>query len=159
MIRLIAAIDRNLGIAKGGMQPWKITTDEQYFRDKTLEFGANILMGRKTYEVIGHVLPDRRNFIVAREGDLQIPGGEVVNDLMHFIHNFQDDIWIIGGASIFEQMLPLAHELYLTKIDADFGCDQFFPHYDQAFALAEQSELHEENGFIFTYNKFVAKNS
>lgn len=157
MIRLIAAIDRSRGIAKGGLQPWKITTDEQYFRDKTLEFGANILMGRRTFEVIGHTLPDRRNFIAAREGDLQVSGGEVVHDLPGFINNFTDDLWIIGGASIFEQTLPFAHELYLTHIDADFGCDQFFPQYEQQFELTERSDLQEENGFIFTYNKYVVR--
>jgi dihydrofolate reductase len=148
MIRLIAAIDQKRGIAKAGLQPWKIPHDERYFLEKTSQFGGNVLMGKKTFEVIGHPLKNRQNFVVAREGEYS--GVEMVRDLADFIKNFKEDIWIIGGASIFGQTIHKADELYLTHIDADFGCDQFFPEYKQ-FKAIEKSEIQEENGFRFTY--------
>lgn len=159
MIRLIAAIDRNRGVAKGGVQPWKIPSDEEYFKDKTHLYGANILMGSKTFEVIGHPLPNRRNFVLTQDKGVEIDGIETVNDLQGFQQDFKEDLWIIGGASVFEQTLPNADEVYLTHIDADFGCDQFFPEFDSKFELAEKSDLHEEHGFIFTYCRYVPKHS
>jgi dihydrofolate reductase len=158
MIRLIAAIDRKRGIAKGGVQPWKISVDEEYFKDKTHQFGGNILMGRKTFEVIGHPLPSRRNFVVSHDENADIEGVEMVRDLQDFLVNFHEDLWVIGGASIFEQVLLKAEELYLTLIDADFGCDQFFPEYESQFELVDTSALHEENGFIFTYHVYKNRN-
>lgn len=154
MVRLIAAIDRQRGIAKGGLQPWKITTDEEYFKDKTHLFGGNLLMGSKTFEVIGHPLPNRRNFVLNKDENLHIDGVELVRDLNDFLQNFHEDIWVIGGASVFEQTLAHADELYLTCIDADFGCDQFFPEFESVFQETEKSDLHEENGFIFTYRVY-----
>lgn len=152
MIRLIAAIDRKRGIAKNGGQPWNIPHDEQYFLQQTSQFGSNVLMGSKTFEVIGHPLRDRRNFVLSADKDIQINGVEMVHDLEDFLKNFTEDIWVVGGATVFEQTLKHADELYLTHIDSDFGCQQLFPEYESSFQKADHSELHEENGFIFTYN-------
>jgi dihydrofolate reductase len=150
MIRLIAAVDRKQGIAKGGLQPWKIPSDEQYFKEKTAQFGGNILMGSKTFEVIGHPLSGRRNFVLTKD-DFDDKGVELVRDLDDFLKNFKEDIWVIGGASVFEQTFASADEVYLTNIEADFGCDQFFPDLADNFELSEKSDLHEENGFVFIY--------
>lgn len=156
MIRLIAAIDRKRGIAKGGVQPWKIPEDEIYFKDKTHLFGGNVLMGSTTFEVIGHPLPNRRNFILTKDTN-KIEGVEVVNNFAFFMESFPQDLWVIGGASVFEQTLEKADELYLTHIEADFGCDQVFPEFEQKFGVAEKSDLHEENGFIFRYIRYAPK--
>lgn len=156
MIRMIAAIDRKRGIAKGGVQPWFIPGDDKYFVDQTSKFGAEVLMGSKTYQVIGHPLKDRRNFVVTREA-AAVSGAEVVNDLEGFLKSFERDLWVVGGASIFEQALPFADELYLTHIEADFGCDQFFPDYTDSFMQFNEESLQEENGFIFKYTVFVKK--
>lgn len=156
MIRLIAAIDRERGIAKGGIQPWKIPEDEMYFKDKTHLFGGNVLMGSKTFEVIGHPLPNRRNFILTKDTS-KIEGVEVVNNFVFFMQSFPQDLWVIGGASVFEQTLEKADELYLTHIEADFGCDQTFPEFEQKFELSEKSDLREENGFIFTFCVYKRK--
>jgi dihydrofolate reductase len=154
MIRLIAAIDRSRGIAKGGLQPWKIPADEQYFKDKTHLYGGNILMGKKTFSVIGHPLPNRRNFVLTQDEGENVEGVEFVRDLDGFLQNFHEDIWIIGGASVFDQTIDRADEVYLTHIEADFGCDQFFPETAEKLELTEKSDLQEENGFIFTYRVY-----
>lgn len=150
MIRLIAAIDKKRGIAKGGLQPWHITKDEKYFLDQTSKWGGEVLMGQKTFEVIGHPLAGRKNY-VATQHAAAINGAEVVSDLDAFLKSFQRDLWVIGGASIFEQSLPYADELYLTEIQADFGCDQFFPEFADKFMPFGEESLQEENGFLFKY--------
>jgi dihydrofolate reductase len=154
MIRLISAIDQKRGIAKNGVQPWNIPADEQYFYEQTISHGAVVLMGQKTFEVIGHPLKERQNYVLSRHvhsGD----GVIYIQDLDKFLHEQENDIWIIGGASLFEQGIVVADELYLTHIEADFGCDQFFPEYEHVFDLKQTSDLHTQNGFIFTYSVYT----
>jgi dihydrofolate reductase len=162
MIRLLAAVDRKLGIAKSGILPWYIPEDEQYFTDQTKSLGGHVLTGaetfRKTYH--GGPLKDRRNYILTRD-PAPIPGVTVVNDLEKFLKEFKEpDLWVAGGAAVFKQVLDLgyAEMLYLTHIDADFGCDQFFPDYDKNdYVLTEQSEAREQNGFHFKYAVYTRK--
>ncbi len=161
MIRLIAAIDRKRGIAKNGAMPWKIPEDEKYFTEQTKTHGGNVLTGgttfRNTYN--NRPLVDRQNYILTHD-DTSIPGAIVVHDLAKLLEGFKTkDLWIAGGAKVFQEVLDLgmADELYLTHIDDDFSCDQFFPEYEHAFKLAEQSESREQNGLRFTYARYVRK--
>jgi dihydrofolate reductase len=154
MIRQIVAIDSKRGIAKDGVQPWKLPGDEAYFGKLTKGYGGLVLMGSKTFEVIGHPLPDRENFVVSRDGG-EIPGVTVVSDLEQFLAGFkeaQKDIWIIGGAKIYELTLSLTDELYVTEIEADFDCNQFYPDFLQAgFTAAETGEKQVENDVSFRF--------
>jgi dihydrofolate reductase len=157
MIRLIAAIDRKRGIAKGGIQPWYIPGDGHYFDEQTKKYGGAVLVGSTTFRTFQEPLADRQNYVLTRD-KAPIIGAEVVNDLEKFLKDFQDkDLWVVGGANVFAQVVQTgeADELYLTHIEADFGCNQFFPEYNQAFKLTEKSDLHEENGFIFSYAKYA----
>ncbi len=153
MIRLISAIDRKRGIAKGGVQPWCIPSDERYFYEQTTKNGGVILMGQKTFEAIGHPLKERQNFVLTRQ-ERTGEGITYVQDLDKFFNEQKSDVWIIGGESLFAQGIVVADELYLTSIEADFGCDQFFPEYEHVFDLQETSELHTDNGFIFCYKVY-----
>lgn len=153
MIRLITAIDRKRGISKDGFQPWYIPDDEQYFTEMTQQHGGNVLVGSTTYKLFHAPLANRTNFVLTRD-KTPIEGVELVHNLEKFLKEYQEkDLWVIGGANVYAQVMQLgkADELYLTKIDADFGCSQFFPDYEQGFTLKEQSQLHEQNGFIFSY--------
>ena len=152
MIRLIAAIDRSNGLAKHGVMPWNIPEDEKFFTDQTKTYGGNVLTGGKTFRETYHgPLKGRQNFILTHDSQ-PIKGAVVVNDLDKFLGEFKEDLWVAGGGQVFEAVIKAgkADELYLTHIDADFGCDTFFPDYD-GFTLAEQSEPHEQNGFRFIY--------
>ncbi len=150
MIRLIAAIDQARGIAKAGQQPWHIPADEQYFREQTTKFGARVLMGRKTYEVIGRVLPLRTNYVLTHSRRAG-PGIIAVSDVDAFLHTESEDIWVIGGAEVYRQTIALADELYLTLVQSDFACDQFFPPYESQFELISKGPVQKEDGLGFVY--------
>jgi len=160
MIRLIAAIDRQRGLARHGILPWHIPEDEQYFTDKTKSLGGNVLTGATTYKITYHgPLADRQNFILTHD-ETPIEGVTLVHGLDEFLRGFTEDLWVAGGAKVFEQVIKLgkADELYLTHIDADFGCDQLFPEYEEQFKLVEQSQPHEQNGFHFRYARYAKTN-
>lgn len=152
MNRLIVAIDRKRGLAKHGFMPWKIPEDEAYFTEQTKTHGGNILVGHSTFMTFKGPLADRQNFVLTHQTE-PIDGVTLVHDLEKFLNDFTEDLWIVGGAKVFEEVMQAgkADELYLTHIDADFGCDQFFPEYEDNFKLIEQSEPHEQNGFHFSY--------
>jgi dihydrofolate reductase len=161
MIIFIAAIDRKRGIAKHGGIPWFIPEDEKYFTTQTKTRGGNVLTGGKTFRDTykGRPLVDRQNYILTRQQD-PIEGATVVHDLMQLLDEFKGkELWISGGAEVFKEIMDAgrADELYLTHIDADFGCDQFLPEYENGFKKVEESEVREQNGFKFTYAKHVRK--
>ncbi len=158
MIRIIAAIDRKRGIAKSGIQPWFIPADEKYFLEQTSKWGGEVLMGSKTYEVIGHPLKDRKNYVASRDA-AAVSGAELVSDIDGFLKSFNRDLWVVGGAAVFEAALPYADELYLTEIQADFGCDKFFPEFSGKFMPFGEEPLQEQNGFIYKFVVYAKRES
>lgn len=153
MIRLIAAVDRHRGIAKQGFQPWKIPEDEAYFAELTKSYGGLVLVGSTTYKSFGKPLTDRINYVLTSD-KTPLEGAQVVNNLEKFLREHgSGDLWVIGGANVYSQIFEagLADEVYITNIEADFGCNQFFPKFEDGYNLTSQSELHEQNGFIFSY--------
>jgi dihydrofolate reductase len=161
MILFIAAIDDKRGLAKDGGMPWKIPEDEKYFTDQTKTRGGHVLTGATTFwnTYHGKPLAERQNYILTHK-DEDIPGTVVVHDLAGLLDGFTGegkDLWVAGGAAVFQQIIDMgkADELYLTHIENDFKCDQFFPEYEHAFKLAEKSEPREQNGQRFTYARYV----
>lgn len=154
MIRHIVAFDQKLGIAKNGGQPWNIPEDSQYFRDQTKSHGGQVLVGMTTFKTFEHPLSDRTNFVVTHQTE-PIDGVIFVHDLPKFFAEVKGDIWVAGGASIFAQTLGVADELYITRIEADFGCDQFYTSFDETFSLALQSEEKQQNGFQYRFEVYV----
>jgi dihydrofolate reductase len=151
MIRHIVAIDREYGMAKNGTLPWKIPEDEQYFTDKTKEFGGVTLTGRATYDTFGgKPLEGRQNFVVTHR-DEPIAGATLVHDIDAFFRDHPEDVWVVGGSEIFKQTLGIADELYVTRVDATFGCDRFYPKFEENFELSSQSDWKEQNGFRYRY--------
>ena len=155
MIRLIAAIDRQRGIAKCGCFPWKIPSDERYFTRQTKLHGGITLTGRTTFDTFKRPLIGRRNYVLAHE-PVPVAGVDTVTDVSVVLDNHAD-VWVVGGASVFEQTINRADELYLTTIDAMFGCDRFFPAYLADFDQVLESERQEENGFQFRFEVWRRK--
>lgn len=129
-ISLIAAMADNgvIGIDNG--LPWDLPADMKWFRRHTL--GKPVLMGRKTFDSIGRPLPQRRNIVVSREAGLTLPGCEVVQSIDAALQLCADEaeVMVIGGASFYAQMLPLADRLYLTRVHAQVEGDAWFPDID-----------------------------
>jgi len=155
MIRHIVALDSKRGMAKdGGMPPWHLRQDEAYFTEKTLSYGGQVLMGKKTFieALKEHPLSNRTNFVVTRN-PAPIPGVTVVNDLLGFIAAWPEsqDLWIIGGSEIFAQTLQQTDELYITEIEGEFDCDRFYPEYLEQFKLISRGDELEEHGIRYRF--------
>ena len=159
MIRLIAAIDRRRGLAKQGAMPWHIPEDERYFTEQTKTHGGHVLTGGVTFREAykSKPLAGRHNYILTHD-TTPIEDAVLVHDLAVFLEDFKDrDLWVAGGTQVFEEIIRAgkADELYLTHIDANFDCDQFFLPYKDNFKLAELSAPHHQNGLTFRYARYA----
>jgi len=139
-ITLVAAIASNLALGKDNQLLWHLPNDLQFFKKTTLNHP--IIMGRKTYDSIGRPLPKRLNIVVSRQLDLMIEGCVVVPTLhaaiamaSHVEHQPEGvtpEVFVIGGAQIYEAALPLAQRLVLTEVKRTFEADAFFPEWYKA---------------------------
>lgn len=129
IISIIAAMGEHREIGIENRLPWKLPADMQWFRRHTL--GKPVLMGRNTYESIGKPLPGRQNIILTRERNYQVEGAQVVHHLEEAISaaDGAEELMVIGGAALYEQLLPMADRLYQTLVHARFPADSWFPDY------------------------------
>jgi dihydrofolate reductase len=150
MIRLIAAMDSQRGIATASGIPWKLPGDTAYFREKT-ESGL-ILMGRATYDEFVAPLHGRDNFVLSAEPGLLRPGFQGVGSLdqLHASHP-DEDIWVIGGASVYAETISEAGELLLTEVLGDFKCTKFFPPFTDEFQLAARADDRQDGGVTYRF--------
>ncbi len=130
LIAIIAAMDRNRLIGGGERLPWRLPADMRRFR--TLTMGKPIIMGRRTHESIGKVLPGRRNIVLSRNADYREPGCVVAADLDQALDvcDDADEAMVIGGVKLYAEALPRAHRMYLTLLHGSFRGDTWFPGYD-----------------------------
>lgn len=156
-IGLVAAIGarRELGLYRGAKGlPWSIPEDLQHFNDLTR--GHVVILGRRTYDIIGGPLGGRTNIVLTRNPHFAAaPGVLVARSLDEAIATADaiakdDEIMIIGGGQVFEQALPLADTLYLTVIHSEFAADVFFPPYP-GFTRVVSREEHTSGPYRFTY--------
>jgi dihydrofolate reductase len=148
-LALIVAVARNGVIGNAGALPWHVSEDLQHFKKTTK--GHVIIMGRKTHDSIGRPLPKRRNIVVTRQAGAQFPGCEVANSLTEAItlaRTTDECPFIIGGASLYEEALPLATELHLTTIDEEVEGDTYFPEDLPEFVEVESRDG-ETAGVVF----------
>lgn len=126
-VHLIVAIDRHGAIGKAGDQLFYIREDLRHF--KSLTIGNTVVMGRKTFEALPKgALPGRRNIVVTRNAEYKAPGADTAASLEEAVAMADTPVFIIGGAQIYRQGLPLADVLHITVIDAvDPDADTFFP--------------------------------
>ncbi|MFZ5558015.1 MAG: dihydrofolate reductase [Pseudomonadota bacterium] len=130
-ISILVAVARNGVIGADNRLPWHLPDDLRYF--KRLTTGHCVIMGRKTYDSIGRPLPNRRNVVITRQSGLRIDGAEVVHSLDEALAacGGDDEIFVIGGAEIFRQILDRADRLYLTELMREYDGDVFMPEYDR----------------------------
>lgn len=159
MISLIVAHDPNRVIGFENKMPWHIPGDLAYFKETTMD--KAMVMGRKTFESIGRVLPGRKNIIVTRNDDYHVDGAEVVTDLTKAIEiatAHHEEVMVIGGEQIFRAILPKADRLYITFIQQTFEGDTFFPQYGDEWVLVETTEdMKTPDGISYVYLVYEKK--
>lgn len=153
-ISLIVAMASNRIIGINNQMPWHLSADLKKFKQITM--GSPILMGRKTYESIGRPLPGRTNVIISRNPDYRQAGCLVFNDIeqaiVHCCQN-HDEIFFIGGADLYQTMLPRAKTIYLTEIKQAFAGDSFFPEIDAAaWTEVEREDIDDDPDVLFSYS-------
>ena len=148
-IKLIAAISKNHVIGKDNKMPWSIKNDLRHFREITLNH--TVIMGRKTYESIGKPLDLRNNIVISRQ--LKDNRFKVYCSLDEaFKHITDNEVFIIGGESIYNSTIDIADEIYLTYIDAHYDGDRFFPEIDMnRFAICDIEQFDEDIRYAFIH--------
>ncbi|WP_054024676.1 dihydrofolate reductase [Bacillus sp. FJAT-28004] len=157
-ITLIAAMDRNRTIGIGNKLPWRLPAEMAFFKKMTI--GKTVLMGRKTFESLPKPLDDRKNVVLTRQTDFHPEGCVIVHSIEEALEVYTDEeLVVIGGADIYEQFLPFANKILLTKVEVDIeGGDAFFPIFsDLQWQLVESEsrESDEKNKYAFTFQTFI----
>lgn len=152
---IIAAVAENRAIGKDGGIPWHIPEDLKHFKNKTT--GHPVIMGRKTYESLPEnfrPLPDRTNIVLTRS-DMEkegIKAAESLEEAYSIAEEHGEKAFIIGGASVYEQVLPEADKMILTEVKREVDGDTFFPEFDRKKWKEEKREEHEGFDFV-TYTR------
>lgn len=155
-LSIIVALASDNAIGRDGDLVFRLRGDMKHFR--TLTMGHPIIMGRKTFESLPKgALPGRRNMVVSRKADYAAPGAETFGSIEAALEALQpgDEAFVIGGAEIYRQTLPLASRLYLTLIDAEGeGADTFFPEIkaeEWVETEASEAETDPDNGIGYRF--------
>lgn len=156
-LTIVAAVARNGVIGRDNDMPWRLPEDLKHFRRVTL--GAPVIMGRRTWDSLPAAfkpLPGRRNVVITRNAGWSAEGAEAATSLQEALQRLADApaAFVVGGAQLYAQALPLADELVLTEIDRDFEGDTRFPAFDRARFAEVARETHRAappNDFDFAF--------
>ena len=157
-LALIVAMDENRLIGADNDLPWHLPADLAFFKRTTL--GKPIVMGRKTHESIGRALPGRRNIVVTRDPDFSAADCAIVNSIDAALAPCadEDEIMLIGGASLYRQAIARADCMYITRIHHAFRGDTWFPEFDESEWKLEKREEYDadhRNPYAYSLTKFV----
>lgn len=157
-MNLIAAVDQNWGIGNGGELLVHIPDDMKFFRQVTM--GKAVVMGRKTFEGLpGGILKGRANIILTHDGDYQAAGAVIARSLAQLRQELakypSEDIFVIGGGSVYRQLLDECDTAYITKIDFAYCADTYFPNLDEREGWAVTQESEEQTYFDLVYHYLV----
>lgn len=158
ILAAIVATDINNAIGLNNQLLWHLPADLKFFKSTTM--GCPIIMGRKTYESIGRLLPGRKNIIVTRNTNFKVPGAEVYYTIEEAIMACKNEekVFVIGGAEIYKQCIEHVDELYRTLVKHVFEADAFFPEIDPKKFKKDWQEDHtadEKNTFDYSFEKYI----
>ena len=156
----VVAVSNNNVIGKDNKLPWHLPEDLKFF--KRLTTGHHIIMGRKTFESFGKPLPDRTSVVITRQKKYHPEGCVVVHSLEEALKIASDEkeAFIIGGAEIFKQAMPIADRIYLTRIKENFEGDTFFPELNkEEWLLKEKQDFEpdEKNKYAYSFHIYERK--
>lgn len=153
-ISLIVAMSSNRAIGLNNQMPWHLSADLKRFKQITM--GHPIIMGRKTFDAIGKPLPGRTNIIVSRNPAYKPEGCIVVDSVEAAINHacrLSDEVFVIGGSTLYEATLPMANTLYITQINQDFEGDTFFPEFNRInWVEVEREDMIDDAKVGFSYS-------
>lgn len=154
-VSIVVAISTNNAIGKNNQLLWHLPADLKHFKEITS--GHPIIMGRKTYDLIGRPLPNRRNIVITRQSGLIIPNVEVVLSLEEAISicKAENEVFVIGGAEIYKQALAFTNTIYLTTVHQNYDADVFFPELKENEWKEITKEYHpadEKNNVAYTFS-------
>ena len=156
MLSIIVAKAKNNVIGKDNQLLWHLSDDLKRF--KKLTTGHTIIMGRKTFESLGRVLPNRKHIVFTQNPDFKVndENVQIVHSMLQiqeYIES-QEEVFVIGGAMIYNLLMPYVKKMYVTEIDKEFDGDAFFPRIDETKwkeISREKGPEDEENNFIYEY--------
>jgi dihydrofolate reductase len=157
-LSLIVAFANNNVIGINNNLPWHLPEDLKRFR--ALTTGHHIIMGRKTYESLGRLLPGRTTVIVTRNKGYKLEGALIAHSLQEAMDLCQNDLepFVIGGAELYQDALKFANQLYITEVDLAVAGDAFFPEIDLSKWQETSREEHTSaQGFLFNYLTYMRK--
>lgn len=141
-ISMIAALGKNRELGKNNALLWDIPEDMKHFRELTT--GHAVIMGQRTYESIGRPLPNRTNIVLTIDTEFKAPGCIVCHSLEEAFAKAREfereEVFVIGGGSVYAQAISSAERLYLTLVDGEFDADVFFPDYSEFGRVVERKE-------------------
>ena len=164
MTTIVVAMGKNNEIGLDNQLLWHLPKDLKHF--KNLTSGHPIIMGRKTYESIGKPLPNRTNIVISRKKDWFEEGILIVGTIkeaLKFAKKIDPEVYIIGGATIYEQTIALADRLEITRVDTVLKADAFFPKFSlkewkKVKEICEEKDEKNEYNFCFeTYDRVEPK--
>jgi dihydrofolate reductase len=152
-ITIVVAIATNYAIGKDNQLLWHLPKDLKHFKDITA--GGTVIMGRKTFDSVGKPLPKRRNIVITRK-PVSIEGCEVVDsiDAALALCQTEEEVFIVGGAEIYRQTMPLVNRIYLTIVHHNFDADTFFPEIDYKDwkeTAREDHEADEKHAYKYSF--------
>jgi dihydrofolate reductase len=157
-LSIIVAIANNQVIGINNTLPWHLPEDLKRFR--ALTTGHHIIMGRKTYESLGRLLPGRTTVIVTRNKNFRLEGALIAHSLEGAVAlcKSDDEVFLIGGAELYQDGLKLANKLYITEVDLTVDGDAFFPEFDLNLWQETSREAHTSaQGLSFSYITYTRK--
>ena len=158
-MQAIVAVSENWGIGKDNDLLFRISADLKRF--KALTAGHSVIMGRKTLQSLpgGKGLPNRKNIVLTGDKSFSAENAEAVHTLSAAVFAAGADAFVIGGETVYRQLLNLCDRVYVTRVFASPEADAFFPDLDADphWEIAEQSEVMEENGLRFQYVDYVPR--
>ncbi|ABR37059.1 MULTISPECIES: dihydrofolate reductase [Clostridium] len=161
MISIIVAIAKDNVIGKDNKLLWHISEDLKRF--KKITTGKKMIMGRKTFESLPGILPNREHIVLTRDNNFNVDSDKVTiehdfNSVLQRYSECEDEVFVIGGAEIYKQFLPYAKKLYLTKVDEEFEGDTYFPGINYSNYNTEYTSekfIDEKNGLHYTFVNLI----
>ena len=153
-LSMIACVGKNLELGKNNDLIWHLPNDLKYFKKVT--DGHVVVMGKNTFKSLPKVLPNRKNIVLTFPDDEEILPDELevfhgIEEFLESYKDYQDEVFIIGGASIYKQFLKYADNLYLTEVDMESEADVYFPEFDKSLYNKEIVLENSDNGVKYTH--------